>query len=325
LYRQPRGLGEEDSGAGGGTTGARNVDGEAMAQVAAATAASSSLLRQCKFLTLSFSGAGHLLPYHLGAATAIRGATKNDDNELATRPIRVVSGSSSGAIAAALFVYFPAERVREYADRFISDGGRAMYHFKEMIDETAEANRDGIDGGATTLHVATTRCSDGALHVFDFPPNPPSVFDKTHLVRCLEASCKIPQQFHPSDVLPSRWPSTYPEEEGVFIDGSSYVDGGISAPAPPAPLASLETNEGACRVVISPISGGNTEKNMIRISPADDSWKFPVDIRCRGGFSVHPSVQNIKALQVSAGLAPTSILQEWYDRGYEDATKIMAT
>lgn len=285
---------------------------------AAATAASSSLLRQCKSLTLSFSGAGHLLPYHLGAATAIRA-----DDDINTKPIRAVSGSSSGAIAAALFVYFPAESVREYADRFISDGGRAMYHLKEMIDEsrTVEARRDATDCDSATLHVAATRCSDGSLRLFDFPSNISSVSDVEHLVSCLKASCKIPQQFHPSDVLPSRWPSTYPEDEGVIIDGSSYVDGGISAPAPPTPL---DTNEGACRVVVSPISGGNIGKNTIRISPVDDSWKFPVDIRCRGGFSVHPSVQNIQALQVSAGLAPPSILQEWYDRGYEDATKIMA-
>ena len=274
----------------------------------------SSLLRQCGFLTLSFSGAGHLLPYHLGAATAIRTTTTK-------LPIRAVSGSSSGAIAAALFVYFPAERVRQYADRFISDGGRAMYHFEEMI---GEASRDATDCDETTLHVAATRCSDGSLHLFDFPPKLSSV-SNSELVRCLKASCKIPQQFHPSDVLPSRWSPAYPEEEGIIIGGSSYVDGGISAPAPPTPLDSLDTNGGACRVVISPISGGNIEKNTIRISPADDSWKFPVDIRCRGGFAVHPSVQNIKALQVSAGLAPSSILKEWYDRGYEDATNIMAT
>jgi len=68
-------------------------------------------LQRCKFLTLSFSGAGHLLPYHLGVTAAFK------SNECAT-PIHAVSGSSSGAIAATLFVYFPHERIKEYADRF---------------------------------------------------------------------------------------------------------------------------------------------------------------------------------------------------------------
>jgi hypothetical protein len=67
---------------------------------------------RCKFLTLSFSGAGHLLPYHLGVAASIK------INECAT-PIHAVSaGSRSGAIAATLFVYFPHERIKDFADRF---------------------------------------------------------------------------------------------------------------------------------------------------------------------------------------------------------------
>lgn len=303
-----------------------------------------TILRQqckCKFLTLSFSGAGHLLPYHLGVATAIVRTNADERSSsamLAKKPIRAVSGSSSGAIAATIFVYFPKEeRIKEYADRFISDGGRAMYHLKEMLgdessnDTSAEEDEMSLECNSNnpSLHIATTRCSDGSLHLFDFPLNNnnklSSISNTEHLIKCLEASCKIPRQFHPSDVLPSRWgpSSTYPEEEGVFIDGSSYVDGGISAPAPPTNLDSVE---GACRVVISPISGSNNNgDNTIRISPKDDSWKFPFDINCRGGFAVHPSVQNIRAMQSSAGLAASpSMLQEWYDRGVEDGTRMLS-
>jgi predicted acylesterase/phospholipase RssA len=318
-------------------------------------AASIPTLRQCNFLTLSFSGAGHLLPYHLGVAVAI----KSNECSMGT-PIHAVSGSSSGAIAATLFVYFPHERIKDYADRFIADGGRAMHHFKELIVEAnnsaearyrnqqstslantrcsaerfvphsgqamshlramiddANASGEGLNPHSTTLHIATTRCSDASLRLFDFPPNLSSIPDES-LVKCLEASCKIPPHFHPFDVLPSKWPSTYPEEDGVRIDGISYVDGGISAPAPPTPVDSIE---GACRVVISPISGSLHSGSAIRISPIDNSWKFPLDIKCRGGFGVHPSVQNFKAMQISAGLAAsTPILQEWYERGFEDAT-----
>ena len=51
------------------------------------------MINQCKFLTVSFSGAGHLLPYHLGAIASIR-----NDEKLISKPISAVSGSSSGAM-----------------------------------------------------------------------------------------------------------------------------------------------------------------------------------------------------------------------------------
>ena len=70
------------------------------------------MINQCKFLTVSFSGAGHLLPYHLGAIASIR-----NDEKLISKPISAVSGSSSGAIAATLFVYFPTDQIKEFADR----------------------------------------------------------------------------------------------------------------------------------------------------------------------------------------------------------------
>ena len=52
--------------------------------------------------------------------------------------------------------------------------------------------------------------------------------------------------------------------------------------------------------------------------------KFPIDITCRGGFKVHPSVQNIQAMQVSAGMASSAILSEWHERGTEDAKRMLS-
>ena len=93
----------------------------------------------------------------------------------------------------------------------------------------------------------------------------------------------------------------------------------ISAPDPPTPL---DIKEGACRVVVSPISGPVLENNTIRISPKDNTWKLPIDIKCRGGFSIYSSIQNLQAMQNSAGLVSSLILQDWYDRGIDDGEKM---
>ena len=148
-----------------------------------------------------------------------------------------------------------------------------MFHLKQMVNQRKSAFWENIEVGNATkslrpsLHIATTSCSDGLLHLFDFPPKSYSARDAEHFLRCLEASCKIPTHFHPFDVLPNRWfpPSTYPEEDGVIIDGKSYADGEISAPAPPTPS---DSKEGAGRIIISPIAGSNNGDDTIRISPA---------------------------------------------------------
>mmetsp|Transcript_25907 Transcript_25907/g.40652 ORF Transcript_25907/g.40652 Transcript_25907/m.40652 type:complete len:274 (-) Transcript_25907:73-894(-) len=270
----------------------------------------SSIIQRSRSLTLSFSGAGHLLPYHLGVAIALKEKERH-----ITQKIHAVSGSSSGALAASAFVHFTDEQIKDYAESFINDRGRAMFHFKQMFGQC-----NNVTPTQQNLHIATTRCSDGSLHLFDFLAGSSSDQSRSRLTECLEASCKIPHHFHPADVLPSKWPSKYPEENGIIIDGNSFCDGGIAAPAPPTPI---DNEEGVCRIVVSPISGGNNEKNAIRISPRDDSWKFPMDIKCRGGFAVHPSLQNIKAMQVSAGVASTPILRKWYERGMKDVERIL--
>ena len=270
---------------------------------------SSSIIQRCNCLTLSFSGAGHLLPYHLGVAVAL----KKRRRDIMQR-IKNISGSSSGAIAASAFVYFNEEQIEEYAERFITDGGRALFHFQKMVNTCKTPSTQ------QSLHIATTRCSDGSLHLFDFPTGSSLDQNKAKLLKCLEASCKIPHHFHPADVLPTKWPSTFPEEDGIIISGSSFCDGAIAAPAPPTPI---DDTENVFRIIVSPISGSNNEKNTIRISPIDDSWKFPIDIQCRGGFAVHPSLQNINAIQVSAGVASKPILRKWYERGFEDAVRVL--
>mmetsp|Transcript_38551 Transcript_38551/g.78636 ORF Transcript_38551/g.78636 Transcript_38551/m.78636 type:complete len:347 (-) Transcript_38551:130-1170(-) len=330
-----------------------------------------SASRPRRFLTISFSGAGHLLPYHLGVASALlRRADGNrrpgqTNDSLSPRagaaplpPVKAVSGSSSGAIAAAVFARIP-KRVDDFADRFISDRGRALTHLREILhDEERRGSQDGslaprVDvsdpnrrgtggrrgGGSPCLHVATTRCSDGELKLFHFPGRR-ELFRTTsdewctdNLLRCLEASCRIPASFHPADVLEPGIISkfgfgklSYPEMEGVDIEGESYVDGGIVAPAPPTPR---DHDDGAIRLVVSPISGGSLlleksheGKREMRVSPNDPSWALlPWLVRCRGKFVVRPSTQNLAAMRVSMGAASKEELMDWYERGKDEGEK----
>ena len=388
------------------------------------------------FVTLSFSGAGHLLPYHLGVASSLHRASTNggggksnqdpagtgstNKSQLPHVPvslpgtIRAVSGSSSGAVAATVLVRLP-HRIEEYADAFLAEGGRAVAILKDMLhdeerrlvsvtsatasgegDGTASEGRSRVEvlspgqaahhttrrvggggggrilnpprktGGATTksnappplppsLHIATTRCDTGNLHLFDFRPvhaefrTISASWTNDELLQAVEASCRIPRSFHPADVLESPFlggmlgafggggggsASTYPDEDGVCINGRWYVDGGIAAPAPPTPL---DRADGAIRVVISPISGGplveeaeggdemiRRGRRSHRISPPDESRRLlPFALRLRGGLSVFPSVQNLRALGISAGAASRNDLMRWYDAGREDGAKFL--
>ena len=61
---------------------------------------------------LSFSGAGHLISYHLGVATTLLSAsttTKNSQEDEIRPKIDMVAGSSSGAIVAAVLGCFPID------------------------------------------------------------------------------------------------------------------------------------------------------------------------------------------------------------------------
>jgi hypothetical protein len=56
-----------------------------------------------------------------------------------------------------------------------------------------------------------------------------------------------------------------------------------------------------------------------RISPSDDTRRLlPFELRLRGGLSVFPSMQNLRALGISAGAASKDDLVRWYDAGRED-------
>lgn len=162
-----------------------------------------------RIVTISFSGAGHLLPYHLGAATVLmkncavdttatgniplaptntfRGLGKQQQDHLEEKtknydqrapllpPIKAVVGSSSGSIAAAVMTYLP-HKIEEYADEFIHEGGHAYQIFERMILEEEEIEKQSSNAAMTTkqqweLYVCGTRCTNGELCLFPFKYN----------------------------------------------------------------------------------------------------------------------------------------------------------
>ena len=220
--------------------------------------------------------------------------------------IQCLVGSSGGAIAAAVVGMMP-DRLEEYASAFVQRRGGGLDLLQHMLLEEDEAMKQP----SREIQVCATKCLDGSAHLFRFPANQET--NRERLVRCVRASCSIPLSFHPWDILSSSSPVTYPESEGLEIDGDFFVDGGIAAPAPPTP-AELQ------RLVVSPISGGSKGE---RISPDDDTLGGPFDLPCRGGFSVRPSLQNARALQIAMGGATSAHLQKWYDLGQKDAERYL--
>ena len=79
---------------------------------------------------------------------------------------------------------------------------------------------------------------------------------------------------------------------------------------------------------MSPVSFGAISEGgdeLFRISPDDSSLLLlPCrNIKCRGDFLVKPSVQNLRTLRVAGGVTTSAELKEWYERGMEDAKRMI--
>jgi predicted acylesterase/phospholipase RssA len=249
----------------------------------------------CKKIALSLTGSGHLLVYQLGALKVLIDAVGVDGN--AGVVIDHVSGSSGGAIAATAMSLFPSS-LTDFARDFIQRKGSGLRLLRDHVENITCLQ----EVGGATLSICTTRCHDGQAILFPFTA------DKERLMQYVEASCTIPPSFHPVDLLSSSAVSTYPEDDGITIDGTSYVDGGIAAPAPPTP-------PGLRRVVISPVSGSCTLADDM-ICPAAPYRLFTINVR--GGFRVNTSMPNLRVLRASTGLTTSAELQSYYDMGKHD-------
>lgn len=288
--------------------------------------------------SLCFSGAGHLIVYHLGVAKTLVSrilsaeTSQHDGPSNASPAIHSVAGSSSGALVAAALAYFP-HRIGEYADRLLEDRGHAFRHLQQMLFEEFKNNEEATLGSSElykrirpqSLGIATTECSTGELRMFEYDTSTEDA-SSDHLLSAIQASCTIPRTFHPWDVL-SKFSPTYLDEDGIEIEGSFFVDGGIAAPCP-VWRGDLEAQdrEVANIILISPISGSLLLQPPIlgSIRPSDSSFKLPLigHLAPRSesaAFRIRPLVQNLQSLVASMGAVHPQILHDWHQQGVEDA------
>ncbi|EOD28210.1 hypothetical protein EMIHUDRAFT_468714 [Emiliania huxleyi CCMP1516] len=234
-------------------------------------------------LSLSFSGCGALLTYHLGVATRLL----RHSGPVATRVTRF-AGSSGGAIAAVAIAMLSRERLLAFTEEY-AVRGRAMEGILHALGVSARSLSD-VGGGSQPadqpcsaaerlsgrVFIGATECTSGRPALFSrFASN-------EQLARCLVASCTIPPSARPTPTSPFRLMTahpfdllrsapTYPEAAGVTLPpqcewdggearraaassgagGAAFVDGGLSQAAPwlPPPLSAGRA------ITISPLCG----------------------------------------------------------------------
>lgn len=241
--------------------------------------------------SLSLSGSGNLLVYQLGACRSLLEAAI---------PIHAAVGSSGGSIAATILVRAP-NSIDDYVNDFIKARGNGLELLRDVLQNI---DQNPI---CQELGICTTICRTGKPKVFYFQPNDRQQDEL--LLKCIEASCRIPRSFHPWDIFSKH--VSYPQEDGIRINDDYHVDGGIAAPAPP-------TNEP--RLIISPVSGSSSFSD--RISPHDRSLSIG-QLNAEVDFGTKLSWQNLQSISISMGMASRELLRDWYQRGQDDASQFM--
>jgi|UniRef100_A0A8J9SQ77 predicted acylesterase/phospholipase RssA len=269
-------------------------------------------------VALSLSGAGHLLPYHAGVCQELLNFAKTQGQRVPLE-IAALSGSSSGAIVAAVAAFAPSQ-LESFALDFIQQRGRGLSLLQETLEnhqtcqqsDQSTNKQTPMSQGQPALQIYTTQCRSGEPYAFTFSSYSPLLLD------AIRASCHVPISFHPVDMIswsPLSLPLTFADSEGVLIHEEAYVDGAIASPAPPTPHQ-------LTRVVVSPISGGvgTLDSDQWRISPHDTSWRIG-SVTLKGSFPVRLSTQNLRALRTSVGATSSAELERWYQLGLDDGRR----
>jgi len=170
-------------------------------------------------LGLSFSGSGFLTAYQLGVATSFR----EHAPELLEK-VTCYLGASGGSVVATLLAAAP-HQLNPFVNEFCLRG-RNLSGLKELLPHDAHQLVNH------RLCISVTEAHTGENRVLS------KFQSRDELVRSVEASCHIPPDFHPLDLLRLHrrskqiLNSARHEGAGIEIGGIRYTDGGFSNSMP---------------------------------------------------------------------------------------------
>lgn len=229
-------------------------------------------------LALCFAGSGCLAAYQLGVVRCLQ----RHGSPLLSRVTHVV-GCSGGALVAAVLARAPAHTDLAIEHSLLC---RNITGVEAVLTAAAAAATASKGGGAdapywsselpTLVVAAATAAAPRRLRLFS------NWGCTTELLTCLRASCHIPTDFHPLDVV-----SPYASSYASFVEFRGYqlIDGGLAAASPTLCAASLieldsDQRHNSSRqrlamppanVIISPFAGKFNDAHIAPSGPT--SWK----------------------------------------------------
>ena len=132
-----------------------------------------------------------------------------------------------------------------------------------------------------------------------------------NLVECLKATCHIPHDFHPLDLI-SPFDTSY--KDGILYAGESLVDGGLAAVAPTL------THGGECgmmhSLVICPFAG----PSGLDIAPEGRTSLFRPRISGQRFFATK---ENLHRCVVAMSGASRNVMEDFVAKGEKDCERFI--
>jgi hypothetical protein len=254
------------------------------------------LLNRAKW-GLSFSAAGLLTPFHLGAMEGLREVGILQDNT----PLAGASGGALAAVCAAANV--PSAELLAITTRisFLCEKEGTFGTLGRALDQALEetipidiAGQLNARKGSVTVAYQQVFPSFKSCMVSSF-------MDKEDVCECLRASCNIPfYSYSPRKRI------------GVSVRDGYGIDGFFATPLHRVGCPPIPTDEASNYIMISPFTtfeGMNTGNNIPIISPADCQTMTSHTIDASGSIDIHAArfANSITPLErISLALAPPS-------------------
>jgi hypothetical protein len=246
-------------------------------------------------VALCFSGSGCLAAYQLGAARSLQ----RHGAALLERVTHIV-GTSGGALVAAVMAKAPdhLELAIEYSLQCQNMSG-VEAALAAQGQDAHRANRPEL--------VVVTASAETPRQRKDFT----KWSSNQNLVECLKATCHIPHDFHPLDLI-SPFDTSY--KDGILYAGESLVDGGLAAVAPTL------THGGECgmmhSLVICPFAG----PSGLDIAPEGRTSLFRPRISGQRFFATK---ENLHRCVVAMSGASRNVMEDFVAKGEKDCERFI--